>query len=99
MRKELYAIQSQVSQKQQSLSEVEKQMIEAEFQLSEIEAEKMVKTTDAKVAQALKELKIRCRGFMGQLFELVKPINPTYDIAVKVSLSKCLKMLVVDTPD
>jgi chromosome segregation ATPase len=67
--------------------------------LSEIEAEKMVKTTDAKVAQALKELKIRCRGFMGQMFELVKPINQTYDIAVKVSLIKCLKMLVVDTPE
>lgn len=30
---------------------------------------------------------------------MVKPINATYDIAVKVSLLKCLKMLVVDTPE
>ena len=27
----------------------------------------------------------------------MKPINPKYDIAVKVALSKCLKLLVVDT--
>lgn len=49
--------------------------------------------------QALKELKSRCRGYKGQFFELVKPINPSYDIAVKVSLQKCLRMLVVDSAE
>ena len=33
------------------------------------------------------------------MYELVKPINSSYDIAVKVSLKKCLKMLVVDDTD
>ena len=46
----------------------------------------------------MKELKSRCRGYYGQFFELVKPINNKYDIAVKVALSKCLKFLIVDTP-
>ena len=73
--------------------------MESEFQLSEIEAEKQIKTHDAKIQQALKELKQRCRGYQGQFFELVKPINPSYDIAVKVCLQKCLRMLVVDTAE
>ena len=30
------------------------------------------------------------------MYELVKPNNPKYDIAVKVSLKKCLRYLVVD---
>lgn len=51
------------------------------------------------MSQALKELKSRCRGYLGQFFELVKPINNNYDIAVKVSLQKCLKFLVVDTEE
>ena len=29
----------------------------------------------------------------------MKPINPKYDIAVKVALSKCLKFLVVDSEE
>jgi chromosome segregation ATPase len=47
----------------------------------------------------LKELKQRCRGYQGQFYELVKPINPKYDIAIKVALKKCLKMLVVDSAE
>lgn len=45
----------------------------------------------------LDELKKRCKGYLGQLYELLKPINKKYDIAVKVCLTKCLKFLVVDT--
>ena len=47
--------------------------------------------------QVLDELKKRCRGYLGQFYELIKPINRKYDVAVKVSLTKCLKFLVVDT--
>lgn len=73
-------------------------MLEAGFELRELESEKQVKTLDAKMIKLLKELKSRCRGYLGQFFELVKPINKKYDISVKVALSKCLKFLVVDTP-
>jgi len=45
----------------------------------------------------LEELKKRCKGYLGQLYELIKPINSQFDIAVKVSLSKCLRFLVVDS--
>jgi chromosome segregation ATPase len=62
-----------------------------------MEAERSVKSSEARLQQILKELKQRCRGFKGQLYELVKPISPQYDIAIKVALQKCLKMLVVDT--
>ena len=58
-----------------------------------------MKSNDARTAKILKELKSRCRGYYGQLFELIKPINPKYDIAVKVALSKCLKFLVVNTAE
>ena len=68
-----------------------------QYELTELESEKNVKTQDAKVQQILKELKGRCRGYYGQLYELVKPINPKYDIAVKVALSKCLRYMVVDS--
>ena len=44
-------------------------------------------------------MKSRCRGYHGQLYELIKPINPKYDIAVKVSLQKCLKFLIVDSTE
>ena len=47
--------------------------------------------------KVLKELKSRCRGYYGQFYELVKPIDAKYDIAVKVALSRCLKFLVVDS--
>lgn len=43
-------------------------------------------------------MKKRCKGYLGQLYELIKSINVKYDIAVKVALSKCLKFLVVDSP-
>lgn len=64
-----------------------------------MQSEKQVKSSDARIAKLLKELKSRCRGYFGQLYELVKPINNKYDIAVKVALSKCLKFLVVDNSD
>jgi chromosome segregation ATPase len=47
----------------------------------------------------LKELKSRCRGYLGQFYELIKPINSTYDIAVKVAMQRCLRMLVVDSEE
>jgi chromosome segregation ATPase len=34
---------------------------------------------------------------MGQLYELIHPIQPKYDLAVKVALARCLKYLVVDS--
>ena len=58
-----------------------------------------MKSQDAKIIKLLKELKSRCRGYYGQFYELVKPINNKYDISVKVALSKCLKFLVVNTPE
>jgi chromosome segregation ATPase len=42
-------------------------------------------------------MKRRVKGYYGQLFELIKVVNPQYDIAVKVALSKCLRFLVVDS--
>ena len=45
----------------------------------------------------LDELKKRCNGYLGQFYQLIKPINHKYDISVKVSLLKQLKFLVVDT--
>lgn len=58
-----------------------------------------MKASDARTAKLLKELKGRCRGFLGQFLELVKPINAKYDLAVKVALSKCLKYLVVNSAE
>lgn len=76
---------------------IEKQLLEKEFELKEIEAEKNIRSQDAKFSLLMEELKKRQRGFLGQFFELIKPINPKYDLAVKVSLTKCLRFLVVDT--
>lgn len=76
----------------------EKALLEKEFELKEIENEKQIRSQDTKVNQALEELKKRNRGYLGQLYELVKSINAQYDISVKVALKKCLKFLVVDTP-
>lgn len=45
----------------------------------------------------LEELKKRCRGYLGQFFELVKPISRKYEMAVKVSLLPQLRYLLVDT--
>ena len=81
------------------LHRVEKELLEAGFELSELESEKQVKSSDAASLKILKELKSRCRGYLGQFMELVKPINAKYDIAVKVALSKCLKFLVVKNSD
>lgn len=66
--------------------------------MREVENEKQVRSQDTKVNQALEELRGRCKGYYGQLYELVKSINAQYDVAVKVALSKCLKYLVVDSP-
>lgn len=50
-----------------------------------------------KLAQILDELKKKCKGYLGQFYELIKPNNPKYDVAVKVSLAKTLRYLVVDS--
>jgi len=81
------------------LAKVESDLLEKEFELREIQNEKKVKSEDAQLQQILKELRSRCRGYFGQFYELIKPINSKYDIAVKVSLKKCLRYLVVDTPE
>ena len=47
----------------------------------------------------LDELKKRCRGYLGQLFELLKPMNKKYELAIKVAMAKQLKLLVVDTAE
>lgn len=52
---------------------------------------------DEQTRAILEELKKRCSGYKGQLYELIKPIKQTYDVAVKVALQKCLRFLVVDT--
>ena len=78
---------------------MERDLLEAGFELSDLEREKQVKSSDAKIAKYLKELKGRCRGYYGQLYELVKPVQAQYDTAVKVALSKCLKFLVVNTAE
>lgn len=48
------------------------------------------------MSQVLEELKRRCKWYLGQLYELIKPVNYQYDIAVKVALGKQLKFLVVE---
>ncbi len=99
MRKDLANLKAQSTNQKNSLQQVEKELLECEFELSELEAEKNIKSQDVRMQQILIELRSRCRGFKGQFFELVKPINPSFDIAVKVSLYKCLKMLVVEDPE
>lgn len=66
----------------------EKNLLEKEFELKEIENEKNVRSQDALLLQILDELKKRCRGYLGQFYELIKPLNKKYETAVKVSLSK-----------
>ena len=78
--------------------QLEKALLGKEYELKDLENEKHVRSQDAKLAQTLEELKKRCKGYLGQLFELIKPINATYDIAAKVALQKCLRFMVVDTP-
>ena len=78
---------------------IEKELLEAGFELSDLQTEKHVKASDAHTFRLLKELKSRCRGYYGQFFELIKPINDKYELAVKVALAKCLKFLVVDTAE
>lgn len=73
-------------------------MLEKEFEMKEIEIEKQIRSQDAKTKQTLDELAKRCKGYLGQLYELIKPINSEFDIPVKVALNKCLKFLVVDSP-
>lgn len=58
-----------------------------------------MRSQDAKLIQILDELKKRQRGYLGQFYELIKPINKKYETAVKVSLKKCLRFLVVDTAE
>ena len=64
-----------------------------------MESEKEVKASDTRTQTILKELKGRCRGYLGQLYELVKPINSKYDLAVKVALSRSLRHLVVTSDE
>ena len=71
--------------------------METEVELKELEISKQVRAEDARLNEILDELKKRCKGYLGQLYELVKPINAKYDTAVKVALTKCLRYLVVDT--
>ena len=73
--KELTALKAQNEAKVREVQAVEKALLEKEFELSEVEAEKQVKSADAKLLQTLKELKQRCRGYKGLFYELVKPIN------------------------
>lgn len=89
--------QEKVQKSKEAIKRVEGQLLEKEFELREIENDKQIRSQDAKLIQILDELKKRCRGYLGQFYELVKPINKKYDLAVKVSLVKCLKYLVVDT--
>lgn len=67
--------------------------------MRELQTEQNVKSQDARLSTVLKELKGRCKGYLGQFYELIKPINSKYDIAVKVALKKCLKYLVVDSEE
>ena len=90
------AMQNNKGTKEQ-IQRTESALLEKEFELKEVEMDKQLRTQDAKLMQVLDELKKRCRGYLGQFYELVKPINRKYDVAVKVSLTKCLKFLVVDT--
>lgn len=79
------------------MTQLERSILEKEFELKQIESEKNIRADDAKLNQILDELKKRCRGYLGQFYELIKPMNKKYETAVKVSMKKCLRFLVVDT--
>ena len=96
---ELVALKEKSQKQRKQIQDVERELLEAGFELSELECEKRVKSSDAKLAKLLRELKGRCRGYYGQLFELVKPINPQYETAVKVALCRCLNFLVVNSAE
>jgi len=81
-------VRLQNQEQKEELQRCEREMLEKEFALKEIEINKQIRSQDAKLQQILDELKKRCKGYLGQLYELIKPINKKYDIAVKVSLSK-----------
>jgi chromosome segregation ATPase len=80
-----------------TLHKIEQDLLEKEYLQREMELEKQLKAQDAKLATNLEELKRRCRGFLGQFFELVNPISKKYELASKVSLLPCLRYLVVET--
>ena len=79
------------------VSELESQLLEKEYELREVELDSQMRAQDAKLAQVLDELKKRCRGYLGQFFELIKPISKKYEMACKVSLLPQLRYLLVDT--
>ena len=57
-----------------------------------------MRSQDVKLMEILDELKRRHpQGYLGQLYELVKPVNSKYELAIKVGMRKCLRYLVVDT--
>lgn len=75
----------------------EVQLLETEFELKEVEINKHVRSEDARLNEMLDELKRKCKGYLGQMYELIKPIHKKYDVAVKVGMTKSLRYLVVDT--
>mmetsp|Transcript_36469 Transcript_36469/g.55985 ORF Transcript_36469/g.55985 Transcript_36469/m.55985 type:complete len:115 (+) Transcript_36469:348-692(+) len=80
------------------MAKVEKDHLEAQFELQEIEIKKQIRSEDAKLNEILDELKRRHpQGYLGQLYELLKPVNQKYDLAIKVGMRKCLRYLVVDS--
>jgi len=64
--------------------------------LKDVEAERQLRKEDLEMKKVSEELMKRCKSYRGQFYELVKPIQSKYDMAVKVSLAKCLRFLVVD---
>ena len=75
----------------------ESSLLETEFELKEVEISKQVRSEDARLQEILQELKRKCKGYYGQVYELVKPIHKKYDVSVKIGLCKTLRYLVVDT--
>lgn len=99
LRTKFAKLKEEQSKKKEEVQALERALLEKDFELKEIENEKAIRKQDQQVNQTLEELKKRCKGYLGQLYELIKPIQPQYDIAVKVALSKCLKFLIVENEE
>ena len=52
----------------------EKACLAKEFELNEAEQENKIRREDIKLQAVLDELSVRCKGYKGQVSDLVKPI-------------------------
>ncbi|XP_050205176.1 structural maintenance of chromosomes protein 1 [Mercurialis annua] len=96
LKKELRGMHDKHKESRQKYENLKSRIGEVEIQLREVKADKYENERDARLSQAVEDLKRLFQGVHGRMTDLCRPTQKKYNLAVTVAMGKFMDAVVVE---